>query len=232
MDRLKSILLYLIFSCPFVVFANGTDIYSGYSHSNYRSILGVNMEVDFESPNYKLLNALVFFRTNEIRVEKGLHALKHHERLEQAAGMHASDMLKGDFFAHDNPLQQERKTPSDRYRLCGISNPYAAENIANNFAIKYKANTAVYVLDEEKGLFSYEPDGEAIARHSYLSFAESVVEKWMGSKGHRENILRSTALELGCGCLFYRDKNGSMPKFMCVQNFQLYEAVVVKKTGL
>ena len=49
-----------------------------------------------------------------------------------------------------------------------------AENIANSFAIKYKANTAVYVIDQKEALYTYELNGKAIERHTYLSFAESV----------------------------------------------------------
>lgn len=229
MDRLKSILVYLIFSCPFVLINATGDVYKQYDYQNYRKCADLQNVIDFGSINYDLLNAAVFFRTNEIRVSHGKTALDFHPALEAAAQLHADDMIKGDFFAHENPRRKDRKEPADRFRLSGIENPMPAENIANSFAIKYKANTAVYVIDQKEALYTYELNGKAIERHTYLSFAESVVEQWMNSAGHRANILRDTAKELGCACVFYRDKVAEMPKFMCVQNFQLYEPVVLRK---
>jgi uncharacterized protein YkwD len=230
MDRLKSILIYLIFSCPFVLIAaDHSNFYSLYDYKNYRQCEALQNTINFDSIDYKLLNAAVFFRTNEIRVSHGKTALDFHSALEAAAQLHAGDMIKGNFFAHENTQRKDRKEPADRYRLSGIENPMPAENIANSFAIKYKANTAVYVIDQKEALYTYELNGKAIERHTFLSFAESVVQQWMNSAGHRDNILRETAVELGCACVFYREKEGSMPKFMCVQNFQLYQPVVLRK---
>lgn len=230
MDRLKSILIYLIFSCPFVLIAaDHSNFYSLYDYKNYRQCEALQNTINFDSIDYKLLNAAVFFRTNEVRVSQGKSSLNYQHALEMAAKLHAADMLSDHFFAHINPLKKDRKEPADRYRLSNIENPMPAENIANSFAIKYKANTAVYVIDQKEALYTYELNGKAIERHTYLSFAESVVEQWMNSAGHRANILRETAVELGCACVFYREKEGSMPKFMCVQNFQLYQPVVLRK---
>ena len=229
MDRLKSILVYLIFSCPFVLINATGDVYKQYDYQNYRKCADLQNLIDFGSINYDLLNAAVFFRTNEIRVSHGKSSLNYQHALEMAAKLHAADMLSDHYFAHINPLKKDRKEPADRYRLSNIENPMPAENIANSFAIKYKANTSVYVIDQKEALYTYELNGKAIERHTYLSFAESVVEQWMNSAGHRANILRETAVELGCACVFYREKEGSMPKFMCVQNFQLYQPVVLRK---
>jgi uncharacterized protein YkwD len=204
-------------------------VYKQYDYQNYRKCADLQNLIDFGSINYDLLNAAVFFRTNEIRVSHGKTALDFHSALEAAAQLHAGDMIKGNFFAHENTQRKDRKEPADRYRLSGIENPMPAENIANSFAIKYKANTSVYVIDQKEALYTYELNGKAIEHHTYLSFAESVVQQWMNSAGHRDNILRETAVELGCACVFYREKEGSMPKFMCVQNFQLYQPVVLRK---
>ena len=54
------------------------------------------------------------------------------------------------------------------------------------------------VIDEE-----YSAVGENIAEG--YSTPEEVMECWMNSRGHRENILRSDFTELGVG--YYRDKN-------------------------
>ena len=228
MDRLKSILFYLIFVCPFNLLAVDSNLYNELNDTNYRQNLGFQKNIDFKNINFDLLNAAVFFRTNEIRVKHGKNPLNFHPALLNAAQMHASDMVAHNFISHTNHFSKDRKEPTDRYVLCNIENPLPAENIANSFAIRYKANTPVYVIDSSLFLFSYEPEGNTIEHHSYLSFADALVELWMISDGHRSNILRDTAVELGCACVFYVDKVGSMPKFMCVQNFQLYRPVVLK----
>lgn len=227
MDRLKSIFLYLIFSCPFLLMAAENSIYKNYSHLNYRKTQEFQNIIDLKNINYQILNASIFFRTNEIRVKYGLNVLAYHKSLELSASMHARDMCSGGFFSHINPTKSDRKNPSDRFRLCGITNPMAAENIANSFAIKYKSNSKVYIIDKEAMLYSYSPEGKPIEPHSYISFADRLLEQWLNSKGHRENILRATAIELGCAAVFFRENELAIPKFMCVQNFQLYESVVL-----
>ena len=98
MDRLKSILVYLIFSCPFVLINATGDVYKQYDYQNYRKCADLQNLIDFGSINYDLLNAAVFFRTNEIRVSHGKTALDFHPALEAAAQMHADDMINGNFF--------------------------------------------------------------------------------------------------------------------------------------
>lgn len=114
-------------------------------------------------------------------------------------------------------------------RLAGITNPYAAENIATPFAILYEEGEVIYPLDDKDNYFSYTPNGRAIPNHTYISLAEYVVDLWMNSEGHRKNILNPDALQLGCGTFFYRERGANIPKFMAVQNFQLYEAIIEEK---
>mgnify|MGYP002380490786 FL=1 len=46
--------------------------------------------------------------------------------------------------------------------------------------------------------FRYTEKGPPIATHTPLSFAEALLNQWMESPGHRENILRKTPTHLGC----------------------------------
>jgi uncharacterized protein YkwD len=54
--------------------------------------------------------------------------------------------------------------------------------------------------------------------HTYLSFAEALVESWMQSPGHRKNILHKEQEYLGCACELAR-KTNAMETFYCAQVF-------------
>lgn len=209
--------------------ATGYDIYEKYNSSNYLTNNNLYSEINFENIDYVLLNAAVFFRTNEIRKEHGLSELGFLQNLESSATMHAKDMIRRNFFDHTNPYDKSKTTPSDRGRLSGIINPSLAENIAENFGIEYEGGKSVYVIDAKKGFFSYEYNGPVIKNRTYLSFAQAIVLQWMNSPGHRENILSKKAVQLGCGMAFYRDNSfNNIAKFKAVQNFQWFNAARTK----
>jgi uncharacterized protein YkwD len=150
--------------------------------------------------------------------------------LERSAFLHAKSMVEQNFFAHENPYDETRKTPELRGRLAGIKNPLVAENIATHFGIKYEAGAPVYPIDRTLGTFSYSGEGALIPNHTYLSFAEAIVKQWLDSPGHRRNLLSKDARQLGCGAYFYRDPDfHNMPNFKAVQNFQLFHEILPGK---
>lgn len=217
----------LIFFCG--VMYPDESVYKLYAVESYRDHPEINKIIDFNSIDYSLLNAAVFFRTNEIRQQNGLGALEYNIALEKAAVIHSDDMVQYNFFSHTNTKNVSRKMPDDRAKLAGITNPYIAENIANNFAIQYKAGSKVQIVDGGAGVFKYPNEDKPILAHTYLSFAVSVVDQWMNSDGHKANILSKDALELGVGTTFFKDKLfNNIPKFMAVQNFQFFEKSVIK----
>ncbi len=177
--------------------------------------------------DYPRLDAAIFYVTNEIRIKNNLKPLTYSPELEISAWNHARSMVKGNFFSHYNKAEKKRYSPDQRGALAGISNPHLAENIADTFGIRYDPGARVYILDKEKGIFSYEADGKPIPNHTYLSFAESVLEIWMNSPGHRANILSKDALQMGCGAYYYEDDNFyHIARFKAVQNFQWYEKII------
>jgi uncharacterized protein YkwD len=200
------------------------NYYSELNLRNFREEPLFHEEIDFENIDYPRLHAAIFFVTNEERVKKNLSFLEYAPELEKTAIMHSRDMNRDTFFSHYNPVDRKKKTPNDRAVLAGILNPFLAENIATCHGLQYKSGTNVYIRGD--GQFSYKMDGELIPPHTYLSLAETVVDEWMNSKGHRKNILMDTALQLGCGSDFYRDRQfNNMPSFKVTQNFQLYEKI-------
>lgn len=203
--------------------------YQKTTHKNFRSNLLFSQTIDFANIDYPRLHAAIFFATNETRDKNKRRPLKFALELERAAYLHAKSMVEQNFFSHQNHHDKKRKTPEQRAKLAGIENPFVAENIATYYAIKYKANTPVHVVDEAQGKFSH-PGGGIILNHTYLSFAEGLVKQWMESSGHRENVLSKDAVQLGCGAYFYRDPEfHNMPNFKAVQNFQLFREIIPGK---
>lgn len=204
-----------------------TDLYQKLNYNNFREYPAFNDSINFSNINYPLLNAAIFFTTNEIRIKYGRLALRYHPALEACAQMHSTDMANNKYLSHYNQKVSEKKTPNDRAVFHGITNPYLAENIAEEFGLQYSAGKEVYT--PAKGVFSYRPGGKPIKPHSYLSIAEALLSAWMHSPPHRKNILSKDALQLGCGSFLHINNNFNyMPSFKATQNFQLYEQVIIK----
>nr|WP_246391966.1 CAP domain-containing protein [Halosimplex pelagicum] len=113
--------------------------------------------------------------TNRRRVDHGLDRLTYSDHLSIIAARHSRDMAQRDFFAHANPDGDE---PSDRYKTFGHDTRSSGENIA---------------LEHYDVLATPE------------KVAQSVVDAWMNSQGHRENILRDHFTEEGIGVYLNHD---------------------------
>ncbi|MCS6822279.1 MAG: CAP domain-containing protein [Microscillaceae bacterium] len=164
--------------------------YQTITHKNFRNQTVFNKSIDTENMDFPLINAAIFYVTNEIRSKNNLTPLEYAPELEIMAFHHAKAMLEQGFFSHQNPKTSNRRTTSDRAKLAGIANPAIAENIAM------------------KGGFGED---------TYLKLAESFLEQWMSSKGHRENILSTSANALGCGLMLRGD---SVYAVQCFQWFK------------
>ena len=68
--------------------------------------------------------------TNGYRLMMGRHAVKIHDQITRAARMHCVDMNRLGFFAHDNPHEPEKRTPSMRAAMFGYVGSGFSENIA------------------------------------------------------------------------------------------------------
>jgi uncharacterized protein YkwD len=217
-------IILLISGYSFAQISNNKDYYSELNLKNFRKEQLFHEQLSFDSIDFTRLHAALFFITNEERAKKRLSFLEYVPELEKASQMHSRDMYENNFFSHYNPSVEKKKTPNDRAVLAGILNPYIAENIATSHGLKYKSGEKVFVRGS--GQFSYTMEGELIPPHTYMSLAETIVDSWMNSRGHRKNILSDDALQLGCGTYFYRDKSfNNMPTFNATQNFQLYKKI-------
>ncbi len=205
----------------FIQIINGQTIYEELNHRNFRESEKLQRKINPEDFNPELLNAAIFFATNEIRAKKNLSVLKYNPLLAKAATIHSKDMVKGNFFNHTNNKNKKHREPEDRAKAAGISNPKIAENIIEGFLIVYSSGEKVN--PGEKGEFFDPKTQKQLPFHTYISLADQLMKNWMNSKGHRANILSDEALELGCGTAFYyRTDFNDMPAIKTTQNFQWF----------
>jgi uncharacterized protein YkwD len=218
----------LVFSVVPAQIPSERNPYTDIDYRKFRNERLFNEEIDFNHIDFKIINAVVFHLTNEIRAKYNLKLLTYATELEMSSMLHAQDMINMDFFSHINEKDNNKRTPNDRAKLCHITNPYLAENIIEGYGLRYKAKETVYIRG--LGQFSKTDGGVLLKPHSYLSLGEAVILDWMNSKDHRKNILSKDMLQLGCGAAFYiNQKFNDMPSFLVVQNFQMYELIVLLK---
>lgn len=158
-------MFYSISSC-----APNTDQYYQMSAEEFKNYSPANEIIDYNNVNYYLLNAAIFHDTNLIRQENSVALLSYSRALEKAAQGHSEDMIKQDFFSHDNP--NTGKDPFDRMGDEGVTEGYRGENIA---ASSWQSWT-------------------------YNQLAEKFVhDMWWNSSGHRDNMLNANYNYLGVG---------------------------------
>ncbi|NJL13049.1 MAG: CAP domain-containing protein [Microscillaceae bacterium] len=147
--------------------------YQTYTHQNFRESKAFSQKINPAAPNYALLNAALFFVSNEVRAKNGKAALGYAPALETAAWHHAKAMQEKGFFDHENPYDSQRANPTLRAQKAGVKNPFIAENIA-----------------QKSGIFAHK---------TYLEIAEAFVNQWMNTPAQRDNLLSVKAIQLGTG---------------------------------
>jgi uncharacterized protein YkwD len=134
--------------------------------------------------NPSKLEKAIHSATNDQRASRGYGRLAYDTHIAGIARTHSRTMATQGFFAHESP---DGSTMMDRYRRANYDGQQAAENIAKQYA----ANTT---------------DTNTIAT--------DVVDGWMDSPGHRENILTSGFDVEGIG--LYQGDDGAL---FITQNF-------------
>lgn len=189
------------------------------SYETFCNSVDVNQPIDFTAIDYILLQACVFYETNQQRILNDVPPLNYSKALETAASGHANDMTKFNFFSHTSVVPG-KKDLTDRVDQVEFAYWGIGENIAQSYGLDLIPETPVYTPEDNNGYFSYEYEGQAIQAHTYLSFAKAVVQQWMDSEGHRENILDPSYQFLGIGCSHYLNESFyDMDMFHAVQVF-------------
>ena len=194
--------------------------YSRYDADTFQSYRYAKMAIDFDNIHHDLLNAAIFYATNNMRLAHGMAPFIHAQSLEEAAFMHASDMARLRFFSHNNPYESEKKTFQQRLATHGVDQGYRAENISEMFGIRYEQGRSIIPPDAKGGDFRDFETGKPIPVHTYHSIAKALLKGWMNSSGHRANILNGKLIYLGCGARHYQNESFfGMDQFKAVQNF-------------
>ena len=176
--------LSLIISLIFVNISFGQSLwkiedYEKWDHRNFRQNKSFNEPFSISNPDYLLLDAALFFMTNEERSKVGIPPMRYHKFLEVAAYNHSLKMATTDFYSHYNSIDTSRYRPDDRGKIAGITNPHIAENIAQEYP--------------KKG-------------STYMQIAASFISQWMNSPGHKENILSKKGRQMGAGTYYIDNK--------------------------
>lgn len=154
-----------------------------------------------QPPSTQEIEQFVYEYTNEERRNHGLDELEWDSRLAEIAREHSIDMVENDFYNHTNLKGED---PTDRAKRHGyplhkeLGEGYYSEGIAENIATMATG----YVED----LGYVEDDAESIAR--------ALVDAWMDSEGHRENILNPDYDRIGVGVAY-----DGITYYLTTQNF-------------
>ncbi len=178
--------------------------------------------IDVEKPNYALLNAAVFFATNEARAKKNLPMYQYNESLEKAAAAHSDAMRAERFFSHTNKADKDNRTPEQRIANQGGDFKATGENILEMPPFKTGANGEYEVKRNDDGTYAFlQANGKPLKVLSYGDFGRAAVKLWMKSPEHKANILNKQFAFLGCGASIEEDpfKFKSLPMVLVTQNF-------------
>ena len=199
------------------------DLYK-FELAKFRKEKVFNQLIDPGNFKPEILNAAIFYATNEIRKENQLPVLEYSKALELSSTMHSTDMANDNFFNHTNTKNRKHREPEDRAKLAGIVNPHIAENIIEGFIPVYISGQKV--LTGKPGEFLNPVNNKPLPVNTYLSLADELLRLWMQSPGHKANILSDKPLQLGCGtALFLMHDFNNIPCVKATQNFQWFEPV-------
>ncbi len=202
----------------------GQDIYDSLTLENFRDYQAFKEKINPDHFKPEILEAAIFYLTNEVRINHNLSYLPYKKNLAIGARLHSTEMATWNFFNHTNQKNKKLREPEDRAKASGITNPKLAENIIEGFIIEYQSNNKV--LAPSPGVFLDQDTKEKLPYRTYLTLAEVILKDWMNSKGHKANILSKNAVQLGCGVSIYTMKNfNHMPAVKATQLFQWWEPV-------
>lgn len=166
-----------------------------------------------------LLQAAMFHVTNQKRIENGLLPFEHSDAIEKVASGHASDMVNFQFYSHVSQVKGKQSV-DDRFAQEGINLKLVGENISSSIGLQYQDGRKI-IIPSSGGTYTYASSKrEVILPHTYLSYAQEVVQLWMNSPSHRKSILNPYFVKLGCGASVFGNREFfNVPYLIGVQNF-------------
>jgi uncharacterized protein YkwD len=201
------------------------DMYAKLDWKAFYQIPEVNQKMDLINPDYDLLNAAIFYVTNEEREKAGKGPLKYSYQLRNAAVLHSEKMLELKFFSHNNTKDTTFFNPTKRIERSGGNFVFTGENITRLSVMNYtKEKFKTYKQDDLYKYFA--PNGKIeIETLTYLNFAKNVVSDLLKSEDNKANMIFNQFEFLGCGAVVipnpYRTRK--LPVAYVTQNFGGYK---------
>lgn len=205
------------------------SLYNVHTAETFFQLDIVKQQIDLTNIDNGLLNAAVFYATNEVRVKKRRKEFLFHPVIRDAAFSHSIQMAYNKFYSHINGKVKAFRKVNDRVKFfadrtdgfSGFRSLLGAENIAITPFQNIRNNEKFQYIKSGDEHIPYKVNAmgkplEPLEMHTYESFAKALVSAWMNSKGHRQNILNSRYVYLGTGVmpdpLTIRDKTMPMAK--------------------
>jgi len=143
---------------------------------------------------------------NQQRRSNGLSSLSYDSSLATIARKHSADMARNNYFSHDNLKGLD---PTDRGNQAGYS-------CYKNYGSYYTTGIAENIM--QNNLYDSVTYYSGVPRYDWSTqeeIAQSTVEGWMGSPGHRRNILTSTYGQEGIGVAIAADDKVYITQDFC-----------------
>lgn len=199
------------------------DYDTGYSRDSFLSQIGLSQRMGVFFYRFDLLNGAIHRLTNDERIKHGLKQLKFCPGLQQTATLHSEEMKKHNFFDHVNPYNNSLRTLGNR--VAAVHDNMMdrmmiyGENIARYPTLKGYQSFTVCTINGIPHYYDIH-DNETFP-YTCLEYAKEVVDGWMNSPGHRQNILNPKFEYLGCGCsrIIQRYDGFSLLHYYLTQNF-------------
>ena len=176
----------------------------------------ISSSAKISEEDYRLIESRIENLVNKIREQQGLDQLKFDKELSEIARFHSIDMATRDFYSHENP---EGKNPQDRISDFNYSCKKEVGESVLDFGISENINRVytfhscyqTFEQDNCEGLdccyeFNWK-SGEEIAIQ--------VVEEWINSPAHRNNIIDDHFEKQGVGLAFNEEKEVYITQKLC-----------------
>ncbi len=171
-----------------------TKVYAEHTAPTFFALKEVNQPVDYRNYDLHLLNAAVFFATNQLRERKNLKPLLFNSGLRDAAVVHTYQMVSKKFFDHLNNRTRKLRTPDDRLELFVQGYSAGGENIDYNHV-------------------------SLPAKATYADIAKLIVDDFFQSPPHKKNMMSKNFNSLGCAAQMEMKPEGDQIYFKATQDF-------------
>lgn len=189
MKRLSTIYLCLIF----IALCN--KIQANNDNTPRDIVTLMNNEINLNNIDISLLENSVIYLSNQYRLEKGKHVVNYNKQLNHAAYIHSKQMVLHDFFDHINPYEKQFRDLDNRANFVHY-NDY--QTLSENI---------IYGYIDLKNVGTYK------------DLAKYIVNSFIESKGHRDNLLANDVDEIGCGIAFEQKTRNGYWYFYFTQDF-------------